>query len=488
MPFNPAKPFGEKFSPDNDTQAGFLSLFADFALSENPPTGEDLIAEIKDAMTPMYLVDPEICKKLPIYGKVKAFLERFDVQVPVTEESGSLVAKRLICRIWNEEEFENDRAEAFAAFADFRNGGRNSASSPRQYVPFNSTDETAHVENSRVSTRQISNDVAKRFSHEKLKFSGESTECWPKFVESYTRMSVEMELSDEMKRKFFHHLLRDHALEFYRDNVENSVEDYKEILLCMNKEFCSKVKMEAIARKLQSLHISQFEKDDKTEEEALREMAKEIQNLTPQAPLECRTDRFRKNILYTSTQGREWALHISSSTNFLNLSYQQLLHELHNSLQQHNIHNSFGKIEEDNVFRSNRISETNFTGQGTYAKYKPNVGMGRRQIQNRLMRCWNCGKPNCSVSKCPHPKNAKKIRLNRIKHFEAKKGRLNSGIAEALFQFSEEYIEEDDTGSNSDNQEENTDVEDDNSAAEVQHVLADKIHQHLNNSNDDLDF
>lgn len=40
----------------NDTQAGFLSLFAE--LAKDPLTGEDVIAEIKDAMTPIYFVDP----------------------------------------------------------------------------------------------------------------------------------------------------------------------------------------------------------------------------------------------------------------------------------------------------------------------------------------------------------------------------------------------------------------------------------------------
>lgn len=89
----------------------------------------------------------------------------------------------------------------------------------------------------------------------------------------------------------------------------------------MNKAFCSNVKVEAVAHKLQSLHIFQFEKDNKTEEEPLRKMAKEIQDLTPQAPQECRTDHFRKNIVYSSTQGRDWALYISSSTKFLNLYY-----------------------------------------------------------------------------------------------------------------------------------------------------------------------
>jgi len=80
--FNPSKPFGEKFLTDNDTQAGFVSLFAEYAMSDSPPQGEDLISELKETLTPVYLVSPEIAKKLPIYGKVKGFLERYGVDSP----------------------------------------------------------------------------------------------------------------------------------------------------------------------------------------------------------------------------------------------------------------------------------------------------------------------------------------------------------------------------------------------------------------------
>lgn len=185
------------------------------------------------------------------------------------------------------------------ALAEFRNGGWNNVSSPRQYANFTSpSGNPVQVEMSCVSKRQLSDDVAKRFSHEKAKFCGKSTVCSPTDVESYTRMFVETVLSDEWEWKFFHHLFRDHALEFYFDSVEHTVTTYKETLECMNYEFCPIVKMETVDRKLQSLHIMQFENSDKTEEDALREMAKQNQDLTPQTPVECRTDRFWKNILF----------------------------------------------------------------------------------------------------------------------------------------------------------------------------------------------
>ena len=179
--------------------------------------------------------------------------------------------KRLICRIWNEPGFVNDRSDAFELFDRFRNGSREYlCSTPR--TPKTQTtendDNTPNTSN-KPTSRQLSNDVAKRFSNEKSKFGGASSECWPKFVESYTRMSVELELSDIMKQKLFHHLLRDCALEYYRDNIENNVNSFQEILSKMNTEFFTSVKMEAIARKLDSIHISQYENTENDEEKHL---------------------------------------------------------------------------------------------------------------------------------------------------------------------------------------------------------------------------
>lgn len=474
--FNPEKPFGEKFTCDNDTQSGFVSLFSDLALMDNPPTGEDLIQELKEAMTPLYLVDPDISKKLPIYGKVKAFLERFGVQVTVTNESGNLVAKRLICRIWNDPEFVNDRNDAFELFDNFRNGNRDLL--PRSPTsPTNEETNTNQYASLNPSSRQLSNDVAKRFSNENSKFSGASSECWPKHVESYTRMSVELELSDEMKQKFFHHLLCDFALEYYRDNIENKVSSFQEILNKMNSQFCTSVKMEAVARKLDAIHISHYEDTEHDEEKALREISKTIQDLSPQTPKECQTDRHRKNILFNATRGREWALNVSSSSNFHKLSYQELLHELENSLQQYKIHKAHDP-DEQSSYRSDRIHDINFTGQGRY-QFNQKRNLTDKQINNRLNRCWNCNKPNCSVNRCKYPRNEKKIRLNRIKHFEAKNGRLSKDVTEALFQFTEDYFEDQSDASSASESNDSESEKEDTTATEVHHLLVKNKKEHI---------
>lgn len=491
--FNPEKPFGEKFTADNDTQAGFISFFAELSCSESPPQGEDLLSEIREALTPALLVHPEICKKLPIYGKVKQFLEKFGVQLPATEESGNLVAKRIICKVWGEDEFSEDRKFAFDMFDAHRAGNR------QEHTRFNasSSQSRTNINNNmtpdpRTICRQVSNDVAKRFTNQSSKFSGESAENWLKYLESYERMSIELELSAELKVKLFHHILRDHALEHFRDNIEGKTSVYEEIVALMEKEFCSKIKMETIARKLETLHISQLEDKEKSEDDALKEVAKTIQELCPQAPTECRTDRYKKKILYDATCGKDWALNVSSSSNYLNLSYQQFLHELQNSLTQFQIHNNHVGKQDDGVsYREDRIFETNFTGQSRYLK---NHSHKKNKDKDKLNKCWNCERPNCTVNKCRLPRNERKIRINRIKHFEAKNNfNLDRRTKEALFQFSVDYIEEEDnyngyeSESGTDN-DQNGENKDDGNIAEIQHILTGNQDRHLDSMDDIVGF
>lgn len=47
----------------------------------------------------------------------------------------------------------------------------------------------------------------------------------------------------------------------------------------MNLEFSSKVKMETITRKLESLYITDFENESTSEEVTLKKMAADTQNL-----------------------------------------------------------------------------------------------------------------------------------------------------------------------------------------------------------------
>lgn len=51
--FNSAKLLGKKLTNNNDTQTEYVALFSELAISGNPPQGEDLLYELKEALNPM---------------------------------------------------------------------------------------------------------------------------------------------------------------------------------------------------------------------------------------------------------------------------------------------------------------------------------------------------------------------------------------------------------------------------------------------------
>lgn len=135
-------------------------------------------------------------------------------------------------------------------------------------------------------------------------------------------MTEELDLRKELKAKCFQHSLRDYALQVYRKNIEKKANNYDEILTGMDSEFCSSFRAEKNARQLEALLITQFESKKNTEQSALKELARNIQALSPLAAMECRRDQHRKRILHVATHGRDWELKVSSSTSFVQLGYQ----------------------------------------------------------------------------------------------------------------------------------------------------------------------
>lgn len=147
--------------------------------------------------------------------------------------------------------------------------------------------------------------------------------------------------------------------------------------------------MKNIARTLDNLHISQYEDENKTEEEGRREIATKIQECIPQALVDCSTDRNQKSILSNAIQGKDWTLHVASSTNFSNLSYYKLLHELQNALQQYSLHKQHSPKHEGEFVRQIHIAETNFT-QGRYFPLDL-TGHGRTSATPRKrLKLWSC--------------------------------------------------------------------------------------------------
>lgn len=115
--------------------------------------------------------------------------------------------------------------------------------------------------------------------------------------------------------------------------------------------------------------------------------------------------------MYDDTKAGDWALNISSSTNFINHHYQQLLHELENSLQEHNIHERHSHADRDSrAPRKYPIADTNFTGQGHYTQKDetiPRYSLTRNK--NIIRNCWNLESTMGSIKRRPNPPKYEKF-------------------------------------------------------------------------------
>lgn len=212
------------------------------------------------------LVHADIVGKPPVYSRIKRFLECFDIEVPESQESGRLIARRIIGAISDDDSFLDEKKCKLRLFDTIRSGslyfrvetnkqyGKVHQGRNREMV---STDELA-APTAQTFSRIITNDISKGFSSEKAKFNEEADSCLQKYVEAYTRMFNELQLLEKHTVQYFHHALFDHALEYFKEHVKNNVEDLDAEVSAMGKEFNSVVRTETIANKLEAMLISQF--------------------------------------------------------------------------------------------------------------------------------------------------------------------------------------------------------------------------------------
>lgn len=129
MPHNPESPFGKNSQTENDVQGEFGSIFADFAQFDTPARRRPYCLNSNDPHP------RPCCRTGNLYEvtnlcKVKQCLERYGVEVTVTEGSGNLVAHHQICRIWGGKEFEEDRQDPYEILENLKCGKKIQRKSP----------------------------------------------------------------------------------------------------------------------------------------------------------------------------------------------------------------------------------------------------------------------------------------------------------------------------------------------------------------------
>ncbi|CAN8067611.1 unnamed protein product [Agarophyton chilense] len=106
----------------NDRQYGIRTAFAAYADDTNPHlAGNALTATIRDDITAIQMVHPDIACNPEIYKCLRRFLEIKGVQCSPTEESGRLIPRQVLWYIYGTDETEEFK-RAMAMYDAIRRG------------------------------------------------------------------------------------------------------------------------------------------------------------------------------------------------------------------------------------------------------------------------------------------------------------------------------------------------------------------------------
>lgn len=118
-------------------------------------------------------------------------------------------------------------------------------------------------------------------------------------------------------------MLRDEALDFYYDQIVGKEPSWSSAVLALDEAFSSDSKMDAVTERLRSLALTDYETQDRTERQALKELTKNIEKLASMAHPQLRGDFHKRSFLESAVKDREWALMVSTNHEVWKLSYVQ---------------------------------------------------------------------------------------------------------------------------------------------------------------------
>lgn len=98
MPGRSESPWGSIIL-HNDMQKGLENLFKRDAAADPPLEGEGLLDLIREDISHMQFVHPDIVINYEIYKRIGIFLESRGVNVPQNQETGEHIGRRVIAAI-----------------------------------------------------------------------------------------------------------------------------------------------------------------------------------------------------------------------------------------------------------------------------------------------------------------------------------------------------------------------------------------------------
>lgn len=105
---------------NHEDQAHFLAKFRQYSTETSGYSGDNLLNVIREDFTLAEFSEPTIILNYEIYKRIKKYLEENGVQVVTAVSGHTNVFERIVFTIWPEEEFAEDRRQAYLRMLDVR--------------------------------------------------------------------------------------------------------------------------------------------------------------------------------------------------------------------------------------------------------------------------------------------------------------------------------------------------------------------------------
>ena len=427
----------------NGRQTGLRNLFVGYE-GQVRLTGLQLKETITEELTPTELAHPDVVINPEIYKRLRLFLESRGISCDATRRSGRLIPRRVICALFESGD-EQECMKALSRYDAVKRGDDviiTPSSSPH-YSDQNPHPFAADQQNSprdvqfrETAKGKISKVFAANFRTNSDKFSGALEENWPRFLTAYQQVCEEAGVRASEKVQFMRHLLRGEALDFYYDQVIDKTGSWGAAVASFNEAYSSESKMDAVTERLRSLTLSDYESEEKGERQALKDLTKDIERLSPMAHPQLRNDFHKGSFLESAVKDREWALMVSTNHAVMKMPYVQFRTTLEKFQTKWT---SFGKSPQSqrgplgsNSFRASRW-KVNYAGPAKFGRPSSLTSPTPR----RTLRCFNCEEENCRVNTCKKPIDLARVARNLAQFRTSRSSASQAQFTEVFYEIAQ---------------------------------------------------
>lgn len=306
-------------------------------------------------------------------------------------------------------ESEEDRNECYRLLGPIVGGAV-----PVNVIPGGQGGNNYHVGDAAKVTQAITS----KFRLPKDKFGGKLGESFDDVIASYVELSIDLEINDQKKFQYMHHLFCGEALRFYRNGVATIAQTFEEANQMMRNEFNSLTRQNRCRAQLQRLRLAHVMRKEKLDTVSALEFIRDfIAKLAGQCPREYREEAHKSEYLSDAVMGNQWATQCLATSRIEGWSFQRLYTALDAAFMHHEqcelARKRDGKMSDiKDQWPASPIG-TFYEGQSVYGRpRKPGSkssapfvpGMSTRGSRGQRL-CFNCGEPGHFIRDCKKPQN-----------------------------------------------------------------------------------